>query len=51
MTHNKSFECAREERGQDAQKARASQFSRVCRAWHLTSQMKVLIPGIRRAEG
>jgi len=24
---------------------------RVCRAWHLTSQMKVLIPGIRRAEG
>jgi len=25
--------------------------NRVCRAWHLTSQMKVLIPGIRRAEG
>ncbi len=24
---------------------------RVCRAWHLTSQMKVLIPGNRRAEG
>ena len=24
---------------------------RVCQAWHLTSQVKVLIPGIRRAEG
>ncbi len=29
----------------------ASQLRRVCRAWHLTSQVKVLIPGIRRAEG
>jgi hypothetical protein len=24
---------------------------RVCQAWHLTSRVKVLIPGIRRAEG
>jgi len=24
---------------------------RVCRAWHLTSRVKVPIPGIRRAEG
>lgn len=24
---------------------------RVCRAWHQTSQVKVLIPGIREAEG
>jgi len=24
---------------------------RVCQAWHLTSQVQVLIPGIRRAEG
>jgi hypothetical protein len=24
---------------------------RVCRAWHLTREVKVLLPGIRRAEG
>ena len=24
---------------------------RVCRAWHLTSEVQVLVPGIRRAEG
>ena len=24
---------------------------RVCRAWHLTSEVEVLVPGIRRAEG
>ena len=26
-------------------------FRRVCQAWHLTSEVKVLVPGIRRAEG
>ena len=30
---------------------RAPQYWRVCQAWHLTSRVKVLIPGIRRAEG
>jgi len=35
----------------DRQKAAAPYPKRVCRAWHLTSQVKVLIPGIRRAEG
>src|SRR5690554_1597943 len=25
--------------------------TRVCRAWHLTSEVQVLVPGIRRAEG
>jgi hypothetical protein len=24
---------------------------RVCRAWHKTREVKVLLPGIRRAEG
>ena len=24
---------------------------RVCQAWHLTREVKVLLPGIRRAEG
>jgi|GEM_PF-4513848 len=42
--HNKSAQS-------DACFAGAAGFKRVCRAWHLTSQMKVLIPGIRRAEG
>ena len=28
-----------------------SPYPDVCRAWHLTSRVKVLIPGIRRAEG
>jgi hypothetical protein len=31
--------------------SRAADASRVCRAWHLTSEVKVLVPGIRRAEG
>ncbi len=35
----------------DAQKARASEPGRVCRAWHLTREVQVLLPGIRRAEG
>jgi hypothetical protein len=29
----------------------AADDERVCRAWHQTSQVKVLIPGIREAEG
>jgi len=29
----------------------AAQLQRVCRAWHSTSQVKVLIPGVRKAEG
>ncbi len=26
-------------------------FQRVCRAWHRTREVKVLLPGVRRAEG
>ncbi len=37
--------------GSDAQKTRAVYPYRVCRAWHLTREVKVLLPGIRRAEG
>lgn len=29
----------------------AGELWRVCRAWHLTSEVQVLVPGIRRAEG
>ena len=29
----------------------APELGRVCRAWHLTSEVQVLVPGIRRAEG
>lgn len=29
----------------------AAVLGRVCRAWHLTSEVQVLVPGIRRAEG
>ena len=29
----------------------ASPYPKVCRAWHVTTQVKVLRPGIRRAEG
>ncbi len=31
--------------------AQAGEFKRVCRAWHESSRVKVLTPGIRRAEG
>ena len=29
----------------------AAEIWRVCRAWHSTSQVQVLIPGVRKAEG
>jgi hypothetical protein len=31
--------------------ARAADAGRVCQAWHVASEVKVLTPGIRRAEG
>jgi len=34
----------------DAAKLRRN-VGRVCQAWHLTSEVQVLVPGIRRAEG
>jgi len=49
-THNKRVKIAPFGRW-DAQKARALYPSRVCRAWHKTREVKVLLPGIRRAEG
>ncbi|PPK49808.1 hypothetical protein BY454_1588 [Marinobacter persicus] len=29
----------------------AAEYWRVCRAWHRTREVKVLLPGVRRAEG
>jgi len=29
----------------------ATDARRVCRAWHKTREVKVLLPGVRRAEG
>jgi hypothetical protein len=29
----------------------AADAERVCRAWHRTGEVKVLLPGVRRAEG
>jgi hypothetical protein len=51
--HNNSIKFARTNRGLDAaQKPRsATYFKRVCRAWHKTREVKVLLPGNRRAEG
>jgi hypothetical protein len=34
-----------------AQNTRRPNTWRVCRAWHLTKEVKVLLPGISRAEG
>jgi hypothetical protein len=31
--------------------AAAPHVKRVCRAWHRTSEVKVLVPGVREAEG
>jgi hypothetical protein len=56
MTHNKSFELTNLSVTPFAeQKSRrpalAAQLNRVCRAWHKTREVKVLLPGNRRAEG
>ena len=51
--HNQSFEQT-PERGAALREwfsGGAAQFKRVCRAWHKTREVKVLLPGIRRAEG
>ena len=50
QTHNKNIN-DRQQSWLDAQKAARPLYWRVCQAWHLTSRVKVLIPGIRRAEG
>ena len=42
--------CAEQGHGADAVN-RAAQAQRVCRAWHRASQVKVLAPGVRAAEG
>ena len=34
-----------------AKSARAAELRRVCQAWHRTSEVQVLVPGIRGAEG
>ena len=51
-TYNKSIKFASKRRWLGRGKIRrATYFKRVCRAWPLTSRVKILIPGIRRAEG
>jgi hypothetical protein len=32
-------------------KTRAAEAARVCQAWHRTSEVQVLVPGMRGAEG
>jgi len=51
MKYNYRIEIAHSHSLGRAKLRRAIHANRVCRAWHLTSQVKVLIPGIRRAEG
>jgi len=47
MTHNKRITTP----SKPTPKSGAVYGKRVCRAWHSTSQVQVLTPGVRKAEG